>query len=104
MAATSPHLTAHARTPRANSSSTPADLSTAGGGTLIVLSYLILIPGVLPTLALTAVLVAAVVLPALVLGVAAALVLGPPYGLWRVATRARRRRRREETRARVLLA
>jgi hypothetical protein len=83
--------------------STPWELSNAGGGTLLVLSYLNLIPGFLPTLALTALLIAAVVLPALVLGAAAAVVLGPPYGIWRLATHRRRRRRSEEARARATL-
>jgi hypothetical protein len=49
----------------------------------------------LPLLALTALFTAAVVLPALALGVAAAVVIGPPYATWRLATRARTGRRRE---------
>jgi hypothetical protein len=66
------------------------DLSNAGGGTLLVLSYLSLIPGFVPTLALTVLVTAVVVIPALALGLAAALVIGPPYGIWRLV-RARRR-------------
>jgi hypothetical protein len=68
----------------------------AGAGTTIVLTYLGLIPGVLPILALTAVVTAVLVLPAVILGLAAALLVAPPYGIWRLATRARRRRRRHE--------
>jgi hypothetical protein len=67
------------------------DLSNAGGGTALLLMYLGLIPGVLPTLALTALVTAVVVLPVLALGLAVALVVGPPYGIWRVATLLMRR-------------
>jgi hypothetical protein len=78
---------------------TSVDLSNAGGGTLLVLTYLNLIPGFLPTLALTGLITAVVLLPALVLGLAAAVAIGPPYGVWRLATRGRRRTRRDEARA-----
>jgi hypothetical protein len=71
---------------------TSLDLSNAGGGTLLVLTYLNLIPGFLPTLVLTGLLAAVIVLPALALGAAAAIVIGPPYAIWRLVTRGRRRR------------
>ena len=71
------------------------DLMHVGGGTTLVVTYLSLIPGFLPSLLLLALLTAGVVLPMLLLGVAAALVVAPPYGLWRLTSRARRRRRRQ---------
>jgi hypothetical protein len=79
--ATTPHRTA------------ALEFSNAGGGTLLILTYLNLIPGFLPALALTAVLIIAVMVPALALGVAAAVVLGPPYGIWWLTTHRRRNRR-----------
>jgi hypothetical protein len=77
--------------------STPWDLSNVGGGTALAVTYLGLIPGVLPTLALTALAIALVVLPVLALGLAAGVVIAPPYGIWRLATRGRRRTRRSAT-------
>jgi hypothetical protein len=63
----------------------------AGSGTGLGLVQLsVLIPGVLPTVALLAVFTAAIVLPILVLGLAVALVAAPPYLVWRLATRGRR--------------
>ena len=53
------------------------------------MSYLALIPGVLPTLAIAGVITAVLLLPALVLGLAAVVLIGPPYALWRLATRSR---------------
>jgi hypothetical protein len=67
------------------------DLTHVAGGTTLVLTYLNLIPGFLPTLVLVGLLVALVLLPALVLGLAAAVVMGPPYGVWWLLTRRRRR-------------
>jgi hypothetical protein len=50
-----------------------------------VLPYLSLIPGSPPTFALTALTVAVVVLPAHTLGLAATVLIGPPYLIWRLA-------------------
>jgi hypothetical protein len=77
------------------------DLSSAGGGTALVVMYLGLIPGFLPSLALLVVAIAVIVLPLVLLGLAAALVLGVPYGLWRLATVRWRRTRQHQTAARV---
>jgi hypothetical protein len=63
-----------------------------GAGTTLAVTYLSLIPGFLPALVLLVLLTAVVVLPTLLLGLAAALVMVPPYGLWRLTTRRRRRR------------
>jgi hypothetical protein len=63
----------------------------AGSGTGLGLVQLsVLIPGLLPTVALLAVFIVAIVLPIVVLGLAVALVVAPPYLAWRLATRARR--------------
>ena len=63
----------------------------AGSGTGLGLVQLsVLIPGLLPTVALTAVFIAGIVLPLLALGLAVALVAAPPYLVWRLATRGRR--------------
>ena len=70
-------------------------LSTVGGGTALVLTYVVLIPGVSPLLVLLAATVAVLVIPVVVLGLAAGLLVAPPLALWRLATRARRRRRSE---------
>ncbi len=67
----------------------------AGAGTTLVLTYLALIPGFLPFLALTALVTAVLVVPLLVIGLAFAVVVVPPYGVWRLATGGRRRQRRE---------
>jgi hypothetical protein len=93
----------HTKRPSMTTRNTSVDLSNAGGGTLIVLNYLVLIPGFLPTLALTGLLIVAVLLPALALGLVAAVAIGPPYAIWRLATRGRRRGRRDEARARTTL-
>ena len=74
----------------------------AGAGTgqiLILLSALI--PGLVPALALLGVIAAVVIVPIVVLGLAATLAIAPPFGLWRLATRGRRRRRREQRAPRV---
>jgi Flp pilus assembly protein TadB len=68
----------------------------AGAGTTIVFTYLGLIPGVLPILALTAVVTALLAAPLVILSLAVALLVGPPYAVWRLATRGRRRRQRPE--------
>ena len=66
-------------------------LMHAGAGTGLVLVQLsALIPGLLPSLALAGLITAVVVLPLLVVGLAAGLVFAPLYGLWRLVTRERR--------------
>lgn len=60
-----------------------------GAGTSMVLAYAGLIPGVIPLLGLAVVLVAVLLLPLLVLGLAGGLVAAPPYAAWRLARRAR---------------
>jgi hypothetical protein len=67
----------------------------AGAGTSMVLAYAGLIPGVIPLLALTVVVAVVAVIPLVVLGLAAAVIAAPPYGAWRLLTRARRRVARE---------
>jgi hypothetical protein len=70
----------------------------AGSGTGLGLVQLsVLIPGLLPTLALLGFFTAVMVLPLLALGVVAAVLAAPPYVLWRLATRGRRRRTVAET-------
>jgi hypothetical protein len=73
----------------------PGDLVHAGAGTTLVLTYLGLIPGVIPLLVLAGVVAAVLVLPFVVLGLAAAILAAPPYGLWWLVTRTRRGRRPE---------
>ena len=68
----------------------------AGAGTSLAFAWLGLIPGVLPFLALTALVGAVLVLPLVVLGAAAALIAAPPYAAWRLVARARRRGRQQE--------
>jgi hypothetical protein len=71
-------------------------LTHAGGGTALAVTYLgVVIPGFFPFLALTVAVTALLILPFVVLGVAAIVIGGPPYGLWRLASRGRRRRRTE---------
>jgi hypothetical protein len=67
----------------------------AGAGTSTALAWVGLIPGVIPMLALTGLVVAVLVLPFVVLGLAAGLLVAPPYATWRLLTRARRRRHDE---------
>ena len=65
----------------------------AGAGTgLFLVQLCALIPGLLPALALVGLIAAVFVVPLLVTGLAAALLLAPFYGLWRLATGERRRR------------
>jgi membrane protein implicated in regulation of membrane protease activity len=69
----------------------------AGAGTGLVLVNLgALIPGLIPVLALTALVTVVLVAPFLILGLAAVIVAAPLYLMSRVVRRARRRRRREE--------
>jgi hypothetical protein len=68
-------------------------LMHAGAGTGLALGQLaVIIPGLLPIVALTAVFTVAVVLPIIALGLVAVLVIGPPYALWRLAGRGMRAR------------
>jgi hypothetical protein len=68
-----------------------AGLMHAGSGTGLGLVQLsVLIPGLLPTVALLAVFVVAIVLPIVALALAVAVVGAPPYLAWRLATRGRR--------------
>jgi hypothetical protein len=71
----------------------------AGAGTSLALSWVGLIPGVFPFLALTVLVGAVLALPLLVLGLAAAIVAAPPYGAWRLMGWGHRRRRRHQPRA-----
>jgi hypothetical protein len=71
-------------------------LTHAGGGTALAVTYLgVLIPGFFPVLVLTVAAGTVLIAPVLVLGLAAAVVAGPPYGLWRLAARSRKSRRAE---------
>src|SRR5579864_8859296 len=70
----------------------------AGAGTALAVANLgALIPGLIPALALTAVIAVVLVAPFLVLGLAVALIAAPFYLTSRVVRRARRRRRREDS-------
>ncbi len=72
-------------------------LMNAGGGSALLLVQLsAMIPGLIPALALGGVITLVLLLPALVLGLAGALLALPPYAIWRLATRGRRRRRAQE--------
>lgn len=64
----------------------------AGAGTSLAIAWLGVIPGFIPTLALTAFLGAVLVVPAVISALAATLLAIPPYLLWRLAARSRRRR------------
>jgi hypothetical protein len=67
-------------------------LMHAGAGTGLALVQLsVIIPGLLPILALTAVFTLPIVLPIVALGLVAALLAAPPYAVWRLATRRSRR-------------
>jgi hypothetical protein len=61
----------------------------AGAGTSMALAWVGLIPGVIPALALTVLIVAVLAVPLLVLGVAAGILVAPPYALWRAFGRRR---------------
>jgi hypothetical protein len=69
-----------------------ADVSEIAGATTLLLGYVALIPGVVPTLALLAVITAVVLAPVLVLALVAGLLALPPLAVWRLATRRRRQR------------
>ena len=64
----------------------------AGSG-LGLIQLAAIIPGLIPTLGLLGVVMVVALLPLLVLGLAAVLAAAPPFGLWLLATRGRRRRR-----------
>jgi hypothetical protein len=68
----------------------------AGAGTVLSVAYLGIIPGLIPSLALTVLICAALVLPFVAVGLAALLIGAPFYLASRVVRRARRRRRHEE--------
>lgn len=69
------------------------DLTHAGGGLALgIIQLSAIIPGFLAGLILTVALAAVVVVPLIALGLLAALLAAPPYGLWRLATRRRQRR------------
>ena len=69
-------------------------LTHAGGGTALAVTYLgVVIPGFFVVLVLAVAIAALLLAPFLVLGLAAAVVGGPPYGLWRIMGWWRRRRR-----------
>lgn len=61
----------------------------AGAGSLLSLAWLGIIPGLIPSLALTALVTLVLVAPLLVLGLAALVIGGPPYVIWRLAARGR---------------
>jgi hypothetical protein len=66
-------------------------LMHAGAGTGMALVQLsVIIPGLLPSLALLAVFTAVIVAPLLALGLVAGVLIAPPYALWRRATRSGR--------------
>ena len=72
---------------------TYAGLMHAGVGTGLALGQLsVIIPGLLPILAVTAVFTVAIVLPIVALGLVAVLLIAPPYALWRLAGVSRRQR------------
>lgn len=63
-------------------------LMHAGAGTIVSMGQLCtLIPGLLPFIALAVVFALPLVIAGLVLGVAGAVVAGPPYLLWRLIRR-----------------
>jgi len=67
----------------------------AGGGTVLFTGPLaVILPGLLPFIALTVVFALPIVLPFVALGLVVAIVGGPPWLVWRLVTRGRRRRRR----------
>lgn len=75
-----------------------AHLGHSGAGITLVIAYLGLIPGFLPSVALLAAIIAVLVLPLVLLGLAGAVVIGAPWGLWRLATGGRARRALKEAR------
>jgi hypothetical protein len=67
------------------------ELVDAGAGTAMGIVWLGVIPGFLPAVVLTVMLV----LPLVAVGLAAALVVAPPYPAWRLARRGGRARSQE---------
>jgi hypothetical protein len=61
----------------------------AGAG-LFLVQLSVIIPGLLPFLALTVVFTVPLLLPFVALGLVIGLIAGPPYAIWRLATRGRR--------------
>ena len=79
----------------ATETETYSGLLHAGGGTgLFLVQLSVVIPGLLPTLGLLGVFTVLALLPVLVLGIVVAILAAPPYAVWRLATRARRRTQR----------
>ena len=74
-------------TPQTNSYSGLMHAGAGAGLSLVQLSAII--PGLLPFVGLLAVFVVVLVLPLLVLGVAAAILAAPPVGVWLVVRRVR---------------
>jgi hypothetical protein len=73
-------------------------LASVGGGTALAVVYLgAVIPGFLVVLTLTVAVVAVLIAPFVVLGLATGITVAPPYALWRIVTGVRSRRRREKT-------
>ena len=66
-------------------------LHAGAGSAMLLVQLAVLLPGLLPLIALTVFFGAIVVLPLAVLGLAGALLAAPPYVVWRVARRLRRR-------------
>jgi len=67
----------------------------AGAGTAIVIGEaFVLIPALLPSLALAGLIAAVALIPLIAVGVAATLAAAPPYGVWRLVSHRRRPRRR----------
>jgi len=65
----------------------------AGGGTVLLTGPLaVILPGLLPFIALTVVFALPIVLPFVALGLVVAMIGGPPWLVWRLVTRRRRRR------------
>ena len=63
-------------------------LMHAGAGTIVAMGQLCaLIPGLLPIIALTVVFAVPLVVASVALGLAGAVVAGPPYLLWRLIRR-----------------
>jgi hypothetical protein len=58
----------------------------------LAVGWLGLVPEVQPDVALTLLVAVVLVCRHIAISLATAIVFGPPYGLWRLATRARRRR------------
>lgn len=71
------------------------DFTHAGAGTSQVIVLLsVMIPGLLPSLALLGVVTVVLLIPVIAGGLAATVLIAPPLGLWRLVTLGRRRRNR----------